>query len=96
MKLAIFILLLMLFRPLHANAEDNYCIDQESWKQWDVLIQKYPDDTDIQTLHALRLGLCAKVQRGDLTIQQATTIFETARGKIVDKKRHEMEKGPDI
>ena len=50
---------------------------------------------DIQTLHALRLGLCAKVQRGDISVQQATDIFEKARNAIIDKKKVESlkEKG---
>ena len=30
------------------SATENYCNDPESWKQWDTLIQKYPDDLDIQ------------------------------------------------
>ena len=69
--------------------EENYCQDKESWKEWDELVAKYPGDTDIQTLHALRLGLCAKVQRGDITIQQATKIFESARVAIINKKATE-------
>ncbi|MFC1533217.1 hypothetical protein ACFLZG_03070 [Thermodesulfobacteriota bacterium] len=42
---------------------------------------------DIQTLHALRIGLCAKVERGDLTVQEATLIFESARDSIINKKK---------
>ena len=68
-------------------AEENYCQDQESWKEWDALIEEYPGDTDIQTLHDLRLGLCAKVERGDITIQQATDIFEFARETIINNKK---------
>ena len=67
-------------------ASENYCQDQESWKEWDALVEKYPDDSDIQTLHALRIGLCLKVQRGDLSGQQATDIFENARDSIINKK----------
>ena len=69
--------------------EENYCQDKASWKEWDELVAKYPNDMDIQTLHALRLGLCAKVQRGDITIQQATKIFESARVAIINKKATE-------
>lgn len=29
-------------------------------------------DMDLHTLHALRVGLCAKVSRGDLTVEEAT------------------------
>ena len=44
---------------------------------------------DIQTLHALRLGLCVKVARGDITIQEATDIFENAREKVINRKKIE-------
>ena len=47
---------------------------------------------DIQTLQALRLGLCAKIERGDLTVEQATEIFERFRGVIIEKKKAEISK----
>ena len=68
------------------NAGDNCCQDPDSWKEWDALVEKYPDDKDIQTLHALRLGLCMKVERGDLSEWEATIIFENARESIINKK----------
>ena len=87
--------LLIIFTVLFLTAvsvtaeEENYCKDKESWKEWDALVAKYPGDTDIQALHALRLGLCVKVQRGNLTVQQATKIFESARVAIIKKKATE-------
>ena len=74
------------------GATENYCKDPESWKQWDALIQKYPDDLDIQALHALRLGLCAKIERGDITVADSITIFEKAREAILEKKKGEAKK----
>ena len=73
-------------------AKENYCNDPESWKEWDMLIQRHPNDTDIQTLHALRLGLCAKVERGDLTVEDATDIFERARETILRHKAFNISK----
>lgn len=84
--------ILLVFSTQCVIAAENYCNDQESWKKWDELVQKYPDDHDIQTLHALRIGFCFKVERGDLTVEQATEIFEEARGFIVEKKRAETAK----
>ena len=74
------------------GATENYCKDPDSWKQWDALIQKYPDDLDIQALHALRLGLCAKIERGDITVADSITIFENAREGILEKKKGEAKK----
>ena len=84
--------ILLFFSTQCVNAAENYCNEEESWKKWDELVQKYPNDHDIQTLHALRIGFCLKIERGDLTIEQATEIFERARGIIVNKKRADAAK----
>jgi hypothetical protein len=84
---------LLIFALLLANvpamAAEDYCSDPESWEEWEELIEKYPNDSDIQALHALRIGLCLKVERGDLTVEQGTDIFEKARKAILEKKRAE-------
>jgi hypothetical protein len=80
-------LILIIFSGVNLSAEENYCLDKQSWEEWENLIKKYPDDIDIQTLHALRLGLCVKVERGDLSVQQATDIFEKARDNVIEKKK---------
>ena len=72
------------------GAMDNYCQDQKSWNEWEALVQKYHGDMDLHTLHALRIGLCAKVNRGDLTVEEATDIFEKARERIFEKKKDEI------
>ncbi|WP_153304205.1 hypothetical protein [Desulfovermiculus halophilus] len=43
----------------------------------------------IQALHALRIGLCQKVDNDVLTIREATRIFEDMREALVN--RWEME-----
>lgn len=87
------VLLLTLALLVHSSsfgiATDNYCKDPESWKEWEALVEKYPNDFDVQALHALRIGLCLKVERGDLTVEQATLIFERAREAIISKKKAE-------
>jgi hypothetical protein len=80
------IALCLLKTPFPANAGDNYCQDPDTWAEWDALVEKFPGDKDIQTLHALRLGLCMKVERGDLSEWEATVIFENARESIINKK----------
>ena len=74
---------------LPANAAEDYCSDPESWREWEELVEKYPNDSDVQALHALRIGLCLKVERGDLTVEQGTDIFEKARKAILEKKKAE-------
>ena len=79
-----------------ALATENYCTDPESWVEWQELVGKYPNDSDIQTLHALRIGLCLKVDRGDLTVEQATDIFEKAREAILEMKKAEAGKSEKL
>jgi hypothetical protein len=87
--LVLLLIFALLLSNLPAIAAEDYCSDPESWEEWEELIEKYPNDSDIQALHALRIGLCLKVERGDLTVEQGTDIFEKARKAILEKKRAE-------
>jgi hypothetical protein len=69
---------------------ENYCHDKETWKEWDALVEKNPNDNEVQALHALRIGLCAKVDRGEITLEQATDIFESAREAIIQKRKEDQ------
>jgi hypothetical protein len=66
---------------------ENYC--DQSWDEWGELVRKYPNDMDIQTLHALRIGLCAKIKEGTISTVDAIVLFERARAIIVEKTRQE-------
>jgi len=57
----------------------NHCEREASWKEWQALVAKHPDDQGLQTLHVLRIGLCVEVRRRELSVQQGTAIFEKAR-----------------
>ena len=69
-----------------ADRETNYCNDPAAEVQWQELLAKNPTDFDLQALHALRIGLCQKVEHGDLTVPQATQVFERARAALVAQK----------
>jgi len=91
LKLSLLILLIagFVFTTSPTMAQENYCKDPKSWKEWDALVKKYPTDMDIQFLHALRLGLCAKIERGDLTLNQAIEIFDRYHGAVIKNKNGE-------
>jgi hypothetical protein len=77
-------------RPLTAEeptTAENACHDAASWQEWQDLLAQTPQDRDLHTLHALRLGLCVKVARGDLQVDEATTIFEDARQALLAQRR---------
>ena len=70
----------------------NYCLDKESWKEWDGLVKKYPDDKDVQTLHAIRLGLCVKIEQGSITFEQANDIFNRAHERVIQMKKSKRDR----
>ena len=81
----------------YTEEQENYCLDKESWKEWEALVQKYPNDENVQTLHALRLGLCFKIEQGSITFEQAREIFNRAHEMVVQKAESERErKGPKL
>ena len=87
-------LIFMFHGFLYAESK-NYCHDEKSWKEWDALVEKNPNDMEVQALHALRIGLCVKVDRGGITLDQATEIFETAREAIIQKRKEDQKRGQD-
>ena len=71
--------------------EKNYCNNPDANMQWEALIQEHPDDMQIHALYALRLGLCLEVDSGDLTVGQATEIFENMRSALINAKERVAE-----
>lgn len=61
--------------------------------EWVALIEEYPDDMSLQTLHALRLGLSMKVERGDITLDEATEIFEKIKMSYIKAKKEDQLEG---
>jgi hypothetical protein len=81
------VILLLLGCTAAAASDDseanNYCQNPESWSEWQELLARHPDDRGLQTLHALRLGICLKVERGEITLDEGTVIFEDARRSLI-------------
>ena len=76
-----------LLRAEEPTTEENACHEAASWQEWQDLLARHPQDMDLHTLHALRLGLCLKVERGDLQVEEATAIFEEARQALQAHQR---------
>jgi len=76
---------------------DNYCNDKEGWEEWDRLIRKYPNDSDLQALHALRIGLCVKIGQGSIRLEDAIDIFDQAHQAVIEKAKQKAKgKEPSI
>jgi len=77
-----------------AAQDKNYCHDKAAEAQWQALLTKHPKEYELQALHALRIGICVKVDRGTLTLEEGTEIFEKARAALVHGwKEENLRKG---
>ena len=89
--------ILLLLAPLTLLAEEqdpNNCHDPSAWRDWEERAAKHPDDIELQTLHALWMGLCMKVERGDIEFAHATGIFERAREALIQQRRKQRHEHP--
>ncbi len=89
-SIAILYLTLIFFpQPTLASESPNYCLDKDSWQVWDNFVAEHYGDDDVQALHALRLGLCIKIEAGSITLDRAVTIFDTAHLQLYEKWQRE-------
>ena len=72
--------------------ETNFCKDKNSWKEWNRLVKKHPHDMEIHFLHAVRIGLCRKVDEGTISFEKATNIFNDLQAKVYKKAKQAQEK----
>lgn len=75
--------------PVYAQ-DTNYCHNSDSWKEWDELVQKYPHDMDIQMLHAVRIGLCKKIEDGSISFKTARDTFNHLHETVIKKAKKEQ------
>ncbi len=61
-----------------------YCHEQEHLALWQKIIENNQGNDNVQALHALWMGLCAKVEQRQLTVARANEIFENARTAVVN------------
>ncbi len=65
--------------------QNNYCVSPDIESKWQELIAENPDDKDVHTLHALRIGLYLKVERGEISVEVARKIFENIKNVLIKK-----------
>ena len=81
----ILLTLVVLFPAQLWASDETYCDEVANWQDWEERITKSPNDIALQTLHALWMGLCVKVQRHELSVDKADDIFEQVRRGLVRK-----------
>jgi hypothetical protein len=85
-KLIIFaILLLCLSVPLYAY-DSTFCNNPQTWKYFESMSNKYPDDVPVQILHALKIGLCVKIDQNSISITEAINLFNDMIDTVANKR----------
>ena len=74
----------------------NYCHDEEVNKDWERIANSY-NEPEIKELYRLRKDLCAKVDLGEITLDEAIDTFETQRQlkiKTLKQRKQRMQSAP--
>ena len=70
-------------------AETNFCHDPKTWDDWDKIVRQCPLDVPLQILHALRIGLCVKVENGSITFNEATDLMDEKYNMLIQERGEE-------
>ena len=93
--ISLFILFTIVLFSFPLYAQDNYCLDKNSWKEWDELALKHPSNKDVQMLHAVRIGLCQKIEDGTISFEVARDAFnhihETVHKRALEEQKRHLE-----
>ncbi len=61
------------------------------------MAKKYPDDVPLQILHALKIGLCVRIDQNSISTPEAINLFNdmidtvaNKRGEIEDQEKKEL------
>ncbi len=81
MKKVLLLFCLLIAAPSWAAEEKttelpHYCDNAGQWAEWIALINKYPNDDDMRTAYALRIGLCQEIKTGTIETDRAIALFE--------------------
>jgi len=99
MKKLIIISILLLFSTFQLYADDStFCDDPQTWKDFESMVKKYPDDVPVQILHALKIGLCVKIDQNSISSPEAINLFNDMIDTVTNKRgdEEEQEKKEDL
>ena len=85
-------LLLVVFIIPTAQAAENYCHDPDVNNKWQVLMAKNGHHPEWQEIYKYRIKVCSAVDRGDMTLIEATERFEAMREEKIKALRERLEK----
>ena len=79
------ILLLLLSFPVFAD-ESTFCNDPGTWDHFNAMVKENPNDVPLQILHALKIGLCAKIEQNSISTPEAINLFNDMIDTVANKR----------
>ncbi len=94
-KIILVVMILCLASFVRADEAEKFCNDSRTWEYFDSMVNKSPNDVSLQILHALKIGLCVKIEQGSITTSEAIHLFndlvDTAANKRGDEDGEKKE-----
>ena len=69
------VLALFISVSLCTAEDEKFCNDEKMWAHFDSMAKEFPADNSVQILHALKIGLCEKIEQGSIRTALAIRIF---------------------
>jgi hypothetical protein len=69
--------------------ETNNYQDPAAWTDWQERVSQHPKDQELHLLYALWMGLCIKVDKGEVPFEDAISLFEHARQALIQQRQEE-------
>jgi len=76
-------------RDEEISEDENYCHDLEANAKWNEMVMKYPTDYALHVTHAIRIGICEKIDRGEIGIEQGTSWFQELFDRMKESRFEE-------
>ena len=73
--------------PATETTDRTYCEDEGTRRDWEERTANTPGDSDLQMLHTVWLGLCVKIQREGLAVDQATDMLSVCASNSLSNGR---------
>ena len=88
MKKLIIISMLLLFSSLPLSADDDptFCNNPQAWDHINSMVEKNPNDIPLQILHALKIGLCVKLEQNSISSPEAINLFNDMVDTMANKR----------
>jgi hypothetical protein len=86
MKKTVLIVALLLFLawPVYSD-NSKFCNDPPHWEHFNSMVADDPENIPLQILHALKIGLCVKIEQNSISTEEAVGLFTDMLNTLIDK-----------